>query len=235
MASLVLAVGGNGAAANPSLHPMINSVDPDSGLPVIFTACLRGSASAVEQLCYAGANVQHADDCGRNLFHYLAQCMPKCHPHTVLVVAAASCGLPSRYQPGTKCVVVRAAHGHELFIPKGLILRACCKKISFFWISYCCIPEHLRRQIYACDHQGDTPLHTAVQQLRPCGVASFLLLGMCSSTFACNCDSLKYVLHSVSKNSHRPKQTWNECAARTGAAIESTYFAVEPKAILRCY
>ncbi len=132
VASLVLAVGGNSAAANPSLRPMIDSVDPDNGLPAIFTACLRGSASAVEQLCYAGANVQHTDDSGRNLFHYLAQYMPKCHPHTVLVVAAASCGLPSRHQPGTKCVVVRAAHGHELFIPKGLNLRACCKKIRFF-------------------------------------------------------------------------------------------------------
>ena len=132
MASLVLAAGGNGAAATPALHSMINSIDPDTRLPAIFTACLRGSASAVEQLCYAGANVQHTDDCGRNLFHYLAQYMPKCHPHTVLVVAAASCGMPSRYQPGTKCVVVRAAHGHELFVPKGSNLRACCEKITLF-------------------------------------------------------------------------------------------------------
>jgi hypothetical protein len=120
VASLVLAVSANDSAANPSLDAMINTCDPDTGLPAIFTACQRGSASAVEQLCYAGANVQHADDYGRNLYHYLGRYMPRCHPHTVLVVAAASCGLPSRYQPGTKHVVVRAARGHELFVPKGL-------------------------------------------------------------------------------------------------------------------
>jgi hypothetical protein len=104
------------------LREMLAWCDPDTGLPAIFMACQRGSASAVEQLCYAGANVQHVDASGRSLYHHLAACIAKLYPHTVLVVAAASCGLPFQQPQGTKCVVARAPHGKELFIPKGMCL-----------------------------------------------------------------------------------------------------------------
>jgi hypothetical protein len=123
VASLLSALSCDGSAAHTLLHRMLASCDPDTGLPSIFLACQRGSACAVEQMCYAGANVQHVDVTGRNLYHYLAACIPKLHPHTVLVVAAASCGLPSHRHPGTKCIVVRAPHGNEMFIPKGACLR----------------------------------------------------------------------------------------------------------------
>ena len=110
---------GEGAANQPSLQPMLDALDPDTSLPAVFAACLRGCASSVEQICQAGANVQHVDATGRNLYHYLATYIAKLHPHTILVAAAASCGRPTRYQPGTKYVVVRAPHGNEMFIPKG--------------------------------------------------------------------------------------------------------------------
>jgi hypothetical protein len=117
--SLLSAMNNDGATVNPLTRPMLASCDPDTGLPAIFVACQRGSACAVEQMCHAGATVQHTDVAGRNLYHYLATYVPKLHPHTVLVVAAASCGLPSQQQPGTKCVAVRAPRGSELFVPKG--------------------------------------------------------------------------------------------------------------------
>jgi len=123
VASLLSVMCGKGAASNPSLQPMLDALDPDSGLPAVFVACLRGCASSVEQICQAGANVQHADATGRNLYHHLATSIPKLHPHTILVVAAASCGRPTRYQPGSKYVVVRAPHGTEMFVPKGSGLR----------------------------------------------------------------------------------------------------------------
>jgi hypothetical protein len=103
---------------------MLDARDADTGLSAVFVACQRGSAAAVEQLCYAGANTQMADAAGRNVYHYLAAHMSKLHPHTVLVVAAASCGLPSRHQHGTKCIIARGPHGSEFFVPKGVKINA---------------------------------------------------------------------------------------------------------------
>ena len=61
MASLLSAMNNDGATVNPLMRPMLASCDPDTGLPAIFLACQRGSACAVEQMCHAGATVQHAD------------------------------------------------------------------------------------------------------------------------------------------------------------------------------
>jgi ankyrin repeat protein len=121
VASLLSALSGGGAT-NPLMHQMKSMLDdrePSTGLPAIFVACQRGSASAVEQLCHAGASVEYADATGRTLYHYLATYIPKLNPYTVLVVAAAACGLPARHIPGTKCLAVQAPHGHEMFVPKG--------------------------------------------------------------------------------------------------------------------
>jgi hypothetical protein len=122
VASLLSAMCGNAAApeATPPVSlAVLDAREQDSGLPAIFVACQRGSACAVEQLCHAGASVTHTDVTGRTLLHYLAAYVAKLHPHTVLVVAAASCGLPTRYKPGTKYIAVRAPHGNELLVPKG--------------------------------------------------------------------------------------------------------------------
>jgi hypothetical protein len=132
VASLLSALSSAGATTNPLMHHMKSMLDdrePATGLPAIFVACQRGSASAVEQLCHAGASVEYADATGRTLYHYLGTYIPKLNPYTVLVVAAAACGLPARHTPGTKCLAVKAPHGHEMFVPKGLSLsRLACRR-----------------------------------------------------------------------------------------------------------
>jgi hypothetical protein len=119
VASLFSAMCSSEAASHPLVPAMLAAREPETGLPAIFVACQRGSASAVEQLCHAGASVDFADATGRNLYHYLAACVAKLHPHTILVVGAASCGRPTHVTPGTKCLVVRAPHGNEVLVPKG--------------------------------------------------------------------------------------------------------------------
>jgi ankyrin repeat protein len=119
VASLLSVMCSSGTASHPLVPAMLAAREPETGLPAIFVACQRGSASAVEQLCHAGASVEFADATGRNLYHYLAVCVAKLHPHTILVVGAASCGRLSHVAPGTKCIAVRAPHGSELLVPKG--------------------------------------------------------------------------------------------------------------------
>ncbi len=104
----------------PSMKTSLDTIDEETRLPAVFTACLRGSSLAVEQFCQVGASVRFRDSTGRNIYHYLATHVRKLHPHTILVVAAASCDHPMRYKTGTKCIVVRARDGNEMFVPKGL-------------------------------------------------------------------------------------------------------------------
>ena len=241
VASLLSVMCSSGTASHPLVPAMLAAREPETGLPAIFLACQRGSACAVEQMCHAGATVQHADVAGRNLYHYLATYVPKLHPHTVLVVAAASCGMPSQQQPGMKCVAVRAPHGSELFVPKGRWPCFCGKhNSSVFCFSDCRSPEHLRLQLNARDRQGDTPLHTSIQQSRPCAVATFLLLGtararsMLCSALTSHALTRKFLTlpRSVPENSDSPKQSGDERAARAGAAVESADLAAEATAVL---